>query len=329
MLSPFKYLMLGSDPEGFLQQDGKIIGSEKVIPKEGLRGDYRQLVVLDGVQFELHPSPANDPAHVGASLKKAFIVLSAAISRFPGVSVSFRGVVDVEQEELDSLSPETRVLGCLPSENFYGMPPLNVDASTYTKRSAGGHIHFGLDGVEGLLDKRLEALPYFDIFVGNTGVLLDRDPGAVERRLNYGRAGEYRTPNYGVEYRTLSNFWLRHSSIMDLMFRLGHAAVAITHQRSTFEAELMEVVNIDKVIGAIQTNNWDLARLNFEAIRPFIVKHFPGNGAFGLHAGNIDKFSVLAQGVQANGLEAYFPVDPVRHWSTEPYTRFDNHIASL
>lgn len=329
MLKPVS-LFYGTDPEGFFQRDGKIIGSEKVIPKAGLGAKYPAAVVLDGVQFELNPACGATPSILGSHLSWAFQSLKRHLSTIPDISFCFRGVVEVDREELDSLSPETRILGCNPSMNYYGDKPITVDAAVYRKRSAGGHLHLGLTASglydpAGSTDHRQKLVPLLDIFVGNTCVLLDRDLGAAERRENYGRAGEYRLPKHGLEYRTLSNFWLRNYALLSLVCGLGHIAVSVLRETvngNDIEQELINVVNIKNITEAIDKNSYGLARKNFESIRPFLAKHLPDVHDFQLTPRNLDKFLMFCDKVQMLGLPTLFQEDPVMHWCSGRFTDF-------
>lgn len=335
MLHPVRY-MYGTDPEGFLFRGGKVIGSERVLPEAGLTRDYggKALVVRDGIQFELNPGVAPTIAGLGLLISESFRMLKERLRGYPEVSISFNGVVEVEREELDGLGEKSRILGCMPSKNIYGLPPIDVNPLTYRMRSAGGHLHFGLRNYvpqifDYYTDERQRLVALLDIFVGNIGVLLDRDPGAIERRKNYGRVGEFRLPDHGIEYRTLSNFWLRNFSLMDLMFGMGHVAVSTLNQSlgggAGLDDELVEAVNIKKFIDAIQGNDWDLAMENFNTIRPFLAKHLPQTG-YPLNHKTLDKFVVFAQGVKAKGLEAYFPQDPVEHWIKGEFVDFPTFL---
>lgn len=339
MLTPLQ-ITWGCDPEAFFQRNGKILGSEKVLPEKGIGpNDYTKVVVRDGIQIELNPTYAYNRMALGENIKTAFTVLRKHLANHPEVSLNFEGLVEVDREELDSLSDASRVLGCQPSRNIYGDRPITVDPLTYRKRSAGGHIHVGLNGTnikpltnEKLEDDRHRAIPLFDIFVGNTAVMFDRDPGAAERRENYGRAGEYRLQPHGLEYRTLSNFWLRHSALFSLMAGLSSVAIATlasTIKGIDLEGELVEAVNIDKFIKAINHNNYEMARENFDTIRPFLVKHLPKETHFELTASNIDKMLSVADLVQAKGLAAVFPKDPVTAWCDEPFTPFHKFLETI
>jgi hypothetical protein len=319
----------GTDPEGFFTCNGKIIGAEKVIPKKGLGGR----VVLDGVQFEIHTHPSYEVSVMGQGISLAFQDIKRRLDDIVGrdVRVCFDGVVEVDQEELDTLSPETRVLGCQPSQNAFGTRPILVDAKTYRKRSAGGHLHLGLTNNRDLYQNRTDLVPVLAILVANTCVMLDRDPGQAERRqLAYGRAGEFRLQDHGLEYRTLSNFWLRHYALMDLVFGLANLSISVVNARlqgNDIEQELADVVNIGTIIEAVETNNFDMARKNFDRIRPFLVKYLPSTG-FPLTPKNIDAFLTMTDGVEKHGIQAYFPQDPVEHWCAESQVSFRDFLEA-
>ncbi len=262
-------IIMGSDPEFFLKKDGKIIGAEKVLSMfddNKFRSD-RGKVIIDGVQAELNPQPSYCRNIASGNI---FNVISQFEKILPeDIKICLDQTVDIEKEELDSLIPDNRFFGCTPSYNVYGDNPIGIkDASKYYKRSAGGHIHIGVhpDGVShtGLDPKRL--VPILDIIVGNTAVLLDRSEGNIERRKHYGRAGEYRTPSHGLEYRTLSNFWLYNHTLMHLMFGLVRQAVSYTVNGRA--GDIMALVNQEDIVRAINNNDFDLAMSNFKKLIP-------------------------------------------------------------
>lgn len=324
MIKPFP-ITYGTDPEGFFKRRGEIIGSEHVIPEQGFAGAIR-----DGVQFELNPPAARSVRDLAVGISTTFQALRQRLRQYPGVEFHFGTLVDVSRKELDALSPNTRVLGCMPSYNAYGDRPITVDASVYTKRSAGGHVHVGIVGSSiyrdnGLVDERQRLAPYFDVFVGSPSVMLDRDPGAVERRENYGRAGEYRLPEHGFEYRTTSNFWLRGYPLMSFVFGMANLAAAAFHAELTegeIEETLGKAIEIPNVIEAIDKNDFGTALINFGALYPFFDRHVP-KGVFPIDVGNFDKFCTFAKDVYANGLDKYFPETTiVDRWCNLEFVEF-------
>lgn len=307
---------IGVDPELFLKLDGKPIGSERVVPAGA------GLVVRDGFQVEFNPPASMSISVLGSWISKCFSELDRMVKLHPGVEISFDEVVDVDMEELNSLSERSRILGSGPSFNVYGTKPLKCDRDTYLVRSAAGHMHFGLRGP--LFDERVRLASWLDVFVGNTLVLVDREPRAAERRENYGRAGEYRIPNYGLEYRTPSNFWLRSYTMMDFAFRLADMAIGVVQDGidgGDLESRLIEVVDINRVIEAIDTNNIELAKENFKDISKV---HTGFQLAFGSRF--IKWFKYVAD---KNNWDGYsLSLNPVEYWIRSKQVPFESHLMS-
>jgi len=336
---------LGADPEIFFDKDGEIVGSERVLTKNPRSvGAYR--VYLDGVQAELKVGEGTICRETFASyMTNAFSSLNNALEGInerrlalpEGVdrarfNVCYRQVVEVSQAELDSLSKEARALGCAPSFNYYGLVKREVDGAVYRVRSAGGHMHFGINSenyqyeirvaCERVYEQRRKLVPLFDILMGIPGVLLDRDPDQVIRRQTYGMAGEYRLPDHGIEYRTLSNFWLRSYQLTSLFLGLGRMAITLLTETFTgkddFESALLEKADLDKVVKAIQENDANLAwEVYHEVIAPFVNDYVTNNDSYyqlPLKPKNLKKFEAFAARVQRDGLEKVFKKDPMKHW---------------
>ena len=326
MITPAN-VSFGCDPEAFFTKGGKVVGSEKVLPERGIltppRYDSTHTgVVLDGVQFELHTLPSGSPVGVGRELAAAFKLLKQHLLSLPDIEVCFIPTVTVEKEELATLSERARVLGCAPSRNLYGIPAIAVDGADFPQRSAGGHIQLGLAEPVygqwgGKSDNREDLVALMDLLVGNTCVLLDRDPLASARRKNYGRPGEYRLPRHGLEYRTLSNFWLAAQPLTCFVMEMSHLAVSVLStalsQGNHIDEKLMSRVNPKKIIAAIMENDFQLAQENFTSVRNFITEVKPGPG-LGLSAKTLPAFDRFVEGVQEKGLQHFFPEDPVEHW---------------
>src|SRR3990167_836481 len=328
MLHPVN-ITYGTDPEGFFKRDGQIVGSERVLPTEGLvsRTHGKPFVVLDGVQFELNPAPSTTPKGVWNNLSLAFNLLRSHLGNQPDISLCFDRIAEVSRAELNALSEKARELGCLPSMNIYGARPLKCNIKTYRKRSLGGHVHLGLRNTNifsGNYDYRSRLVPLLDIFVGNWCVLLDRDPGAVERRENYGRAGEFRLPEHGLEYRTPDNFWLRNYTMLSFVFGMANLATSVlvhTLAGGSQETELVKTVDIDRVKKAIAKNDIRLAKRNIIDLQPWLVKNLPETG-FPIRPGTIQKFIELGNHVERYGIESIFPDDPLTHWTKNDRTEF-------
>jgi len=332
-------ITFGADPELFFSDsEGHIIGAEKVLPASGVLPGLSThgtptKVILDGVQVELNPAPNSCRQVFGAGVATAFAALKQHLTG-KDVKTCFDAVITIDKKELDSLSEKSRQFGCAPSNNFYDHDvKIKANPAKYLKRSAGGHIHLGLGQPGSLLMTHRERLvPIFDTLIGNTCVMIDRCPEAAERRKNYGRAGEYRLPAYGIEYRTLSNFWLRSYPLLGLV--LGLARLSVSGLNATLmkrlpngvantswwdvEHKLMCNVDLKRVQKAINQNDLDLAKQNWQPVREFILNHVPQDRAWrhesGVDAGSLDAFEHFLRRIESNGLTYWFPEDPLAHW---------------
>jgi hypothetical protein len=317
----------GADPELFMALNDRVVGAEKVIPEEGI-GHMKALgiaplAVLDGVQVELHPAPSYCRVILGQNIAACFQVLEEFLKQNGKPhKPCFLPVIEVDEEEFGTLSPKSKALGCQPSLNVYGSSGVAVDPATYRWRSAGGHIHISFNTRDqfnklrfpGWEQKSLEELVVLlDVLLGNTCVMLDRDPLASQRRKTYGMAGEHRRPVYGVEYRVLSNFWLRSYTLMSLVIGIARQAVILWNRGMS--EEVLRLVDIAEVQKAINTNSFDGAKENFNRIKGFLAERFEfkkhGNYSFPLSDGAAIP---LLEKVIERGLEEYFTKDPLEDW---------------
>jgi hypothetical protein len=308
------YVHFGCDPEFFFRKDGKIIGSEKILPLNGLDAsntwNKNTKIVRDGIQAEMNPYQSHCRELLRGNIEASFITLNKLLKEKPGVSLDFSQNVDITQEEMDSLSHQSKVFGCNPSRNLYdknAIIPVK-DPSKFLSRCAGGHIHLG-----NLECKAKELIPILDILVGNTCVMIDRDESNIERRKVYGRAGEYRDHDKHVEYRTPSNFWMRSYQLMSLVMGLARQAVSIVQNRNyKFATELKSKVKMKDIVKAINENDAVLAKKNWIKIRPFLKKRTPINQDFALTSENIKDFEFFIR----KGIDHWFSKDIMKNWTT-------------
>ncbi len=338
------WVTLGCDPEFFFRdKDGKLLGSEKVLPKGGLTYGEGKMII-DGAQAELNPKADLCRELLGSAISDCFKGLAGRLKETGIVAIpDFSQTISLSQEEMDALSDDCKKFGCMSSKNAHKtdkQAAIKVNPAKYMYRSAGGHIHMGHyypDPRNGdyvpCLDNPKETIKVLDVIVGNTCVLIDRALGNVERRKNYGRAGEYRTPSHGLEYRTLSNFWLANYTLMSLVMGLTRMALDICHNGKG--EELLSLVKIKNVEKAINTNNVDLARANFEAIEGFlsnIANYNDPENANGTYPICGEEDIALFYHFIKMGVEHWFEEDIYLHWLTlgkhggSPKTGFNSFL---
>ena len=341
-------LLMGCDPEFFfVNKKGQVVGSEKVLPKEGLsfgENEYtwyegvlnEPVFIIDGVQAELNVEPNTCRALLGNDIHACFFQLRQMLKKSgKDLTLKIDPLVNITQNELDSLSDRSKVFGCAPSNNVYQtrqQARIRVNPKKYLKRPAGGHIHFGSDGWQRSLRKALKnpavMVPILDLVVANTCVLIDRHPGNKERRANYGRCGEYRLKTYGLEYRALSNFWLNSYQLMSFVMGLCRQAVDMvvgSTKDSNYVKALLDAVPRQDVIRAVQENNFNLAYKNFKKIEPILLAAAGNNGdedddIYGEYAyypishGIIQSFHYFVSKIKEHGLKYWFNSDALSHW---------------
>ena len=364
-LSPLIFVQnvtLGCDPEFFFAKDGKVIGSEKVLPENGTLTQPADSMdsyhpeksnlskfIIDGVQAELNPRASSCRALLGNEIKRCFQDLHALMVE-KGVAADFSQCVEVDKAEMDSLSDKSKVFGCAPSKNCYGESKISVDPRVYRGRSAGGHIHIGNCYSKYLInasfreqfraayelnqnpnnawkiaeriDYALKAsdimVPVLDIVLGNTCVLVDRAPSNKERRKVYGKAGEHRIKDYGIEYRSLSNFWLRSYQLMSMVMGISRLAVHLVEQstpENDYVKALFDAVKREDVIKAINENDFDLALANWKSIEDILYEACGTNfGNYPLNAKYRNAFYFFVN----KGVDFWFEKDVVNHWTKAP-----------
>ena len=320
---------MGADPELFIETNGAIVGSEKLVPETGIDSGSGGKTVRDGVQIEIHPTPAHCRAYFTNNLSYCFKALVKQIrATDEKANLNFSSVVKLSKEEMASLSEQSKVFGCMPSNNVYDQEQskIKVNPKRYLKRSAGGHIHLssshGDANVTNMLRNPNPMIPVLDIILGNTSVLIDRNPANKERRKVYGKAGEHRIKPYGCEYRTLSNFWLQSVPLASMVMGLARYACNIVQQTNQvskttdYVGTLFSLVKQDNIVKAIQENDFDLAMENFLKLKEFFSLTTQSNcHNYPINYNNIPDFLHFVE----KGMSYWWNNNPIHEW-TVAYT---------
>jgi len=117
-------------------------------------------------------------------------------------------------------------------------------------RTAAGHIHIGwLDDVlqnpedAAHMTTCARIVQQLDFYLGLPSLFYDMD---TERRNLYGRAGSFRPKPYGVEYRVLSNQWLKSTARITWIYRATQDALQNLLQGNslaTKHGDIQDVIN--------------------------------------------------------------------------------------
>ena len=256
----------GSDPEIFVETaKGELIPAFNFLgSKENPNKIGTNTIYWDGFQGEFTVGANNCCAFMLDSVQTGLKGLLDAARKFdPKAKLSAKTVFDIPIPLIRESKPEHVAFGCNASLNAYGMKGLEEPGNQVFYRSAGGHIHLGFMKVDDTT--MVNIVKALDAILGVAGVSLFAKFDDPRRRQMYGLAGEYRTPSHGLEYRVLSNAWMFHPLIANIVYDLARPAATfgwkgmMKHWKAT-EAETIKAINDCDVPLAreILTRNKDL-----------------------------------------------------------------------
>ena len=250
---PERGITSGCDPEIFVtEKSGTLLPAQRFLPAEAeVKNQYGGYQFWDGYQAEFCPTAKNCLQQLHDEIYAGLMgVWRKAQKYHPGARLTLQNTMEIP-EALAKTAPEEEIrFRCSPSMNVYDDPgePL-PDAREYRWRFAGGHLHAGFGSKKLTVPLIEELVRGLDGILAVAGVSLAEGIDTPERRKMYGRAGEFRLPVHGLEYRVLSNFWLSSPVISNLVFELFRQAIRFAASgmyRHCWEAnqeEIREVIN--------------------------------------------------------------------------------------
>jgi len=230
-------MRLGSDPEVFLQ-DKKgnpvsaigYINADKWNPLQIPDMPQGYTLQEDNVSLEYGIPPASDAdefvQHIQAVMEKSKEYVKG---------LSFSKLSCIVFPEKQMRHPLAHVFGCEPDFDAWTKETNKKPEPPHPfMRSAGGHIH-----VETKKDP-VDVIKAMDLFLGVPSVLMDN--GDMRKQL-YGKAGAFRAKAYGVEYRTLSNFWIFDEQLIRWAWHNSQRAVDCEFDVSVEQTRILEAIN--------------------------------------------------------------------------------------
>lgn len=225
---------VGADCEVFLQDKA----SQKIVSAEGIiRGTKDVPFVfdetnkyfctsLDNILAEFCIPPAKTAEEFYAHLKKSIGYVNNTIPKELCVAITPAALVD----DIWLMTPNAQRFGCEPDFNAYtgfvNQRPFGVNPNL---RSAGGHLHIGYDNptpfnINDYMGdvERCTIIKTLDLFIGIPSIIME--PENMRKQL-YGKAGAFRPKEYGVEYRTVSNFYLDSDNLISWAYNAVQNAV--------------------------------------------------------------------------------------------------------
>lgn len=213
-------ILIGCDPEVFVRQEGifksayNLIKGDKQNPQKIRSG----AVQVDGMALEFNIDPAATEDEFLFNVQDVFNQMKLMV---PQYEVVVSPVAHFDPTYLKSQPKEALELGCDPDYNAWTGNANDRPDGDRPMRTASGHIHIGWTNGKAQDDAAHRADcsmvgKQMDFYLGLASLEYDKEK---ERREMYGKAGAIRYKPYGVEYRTLSNAWLRSENLMRWVFR--------------------------------------------------------------------------------------------------------------
>ena len=263
-----KEVKLGADPELFLEKDGIIISAEGMIG--GTKHEPKAIsnkghaIQEDNVMIEFN-IPAADNRD---SFVDDIVFVKDYLTQLVGLydcKLNISASAELDKKQLTTA--QAKLFGCEPDLNVYTKSVNDPPEPTGTLRTCGGHIHIGFLNPS-FATSELIVLA-MDQVLGLESIILDPD---VRRREMYGNAGAFRVKSYGVEYRSLSNFWIKDEESIKWAYDKTQEAVELV--RSGLVSKIHEKLG-NEIRSAIDNNNKEKAKeliIKIETIKAVCVE---------------------------------------------------------
>lgn len=268
-------ITLGSDPEFVLLRDGKPISAIDVFKREKDPSNKEDhgvstkdypidlgngvMCYADNALLEARFSPV--------SLERITFAVGDMIRRLHKFvetvdsSLSITPIAAMKYHSDQLRHPLNWQAGCSPTYSAYREIGDNQNPATkFTDnlRTGSFHIHIGNKNFAKAkesdflmsMEQKVEAIKLLDLYLGTASVVFDRDSSAYTRRNLYGKAGEFRPTEYGVEYRVLGPYCSETPRLVRLVYNLVDHAMDVLDSGGAKKAlaivpekDIQEIIN--------------------------------------------------------------------------------------
>jgi hypothetical protein len=209
---------------------------------------------LDNVAAEFCIPPVTDKEKFFEYIMKSLNYINQVIPDYLCTAALPAGVFD----EKYLTTENAKRFGCEPDFNVWLKEPnQKPETANSCLRSCGGHIHIGYDDPEFHTSEYLVKL--MDLCVGVPSVLQEPEN---ERKNLYGKAGAFRVKDYGVEYRTVSNYYAGDKRLTDWVFDATMRAIELANNDfdvDQYQEQIVTAINDnDKVVAQNLINALEL-----------------------------------------------------------------------
>lgn len=231
----------GADPEVFI----KDVKSKKLVSAIGLIGGSKKrprrmdndiFVQEDNVLAEFNIPPVKTLKEFKTAIKNGISTIDGIIGDTLEVDISPYGFFDKEQLN----SYKAKQFGCSADFNCWtGEQNQSPCSKDKTLRTAAGHLMLGYRKPR--LDVSQDYAKAMDLFAGVPSTLMSDE---LPRRELYGKMGTVRYKVFGVEYRTLSNFWLASDERIEWAFEAQQKAIEFVNDYEEIDHQTYTIMDL-------------------------------------------------------------------------------------
>jgi hypothetical protein len=212
---------IGADPELFVTDNtGKFVSAHGMVngTKEKPHVVDNGAVQVDGMALEFNIDPATNQDEFLANINS---VMSQLAQMVPEYNLNAVPIAEFGKKVMDEAPDEAKELGCDPDFNAWTGGNVNTKPNGEVSfRTGAGHIHIGwTEGMDiddpGHKEACMMLVKQLDYYLGMPSLFFD---DSTKRRELYGAAGAFRVKPYGVEYRVLSNAWLKDERLIKWVY---------------------------------------------------------------------------------------------------------------
>lgn len=209
---------IGADPELFVFDIEKknYVSAHNLLPGSKWAPTKVPLgaVLPDGLAAEFNIEPAKNRKEFLKNLNHVRRIMSKMISKTNKNLVLLETpTAYFEKDYFNKLPEDVLNLGCDPDYNAYTLKANKKPETDKPMRTGSGHVHIGFMDTEiediyddGYMSTCASLVKELDFVLLPASRTWDDDE---ERATLYGAPGAFRPKPYGVEYRSLSNKWLK------------------------------------------------------------------------------------------------------------------------
>jgi hypothetical protein len=216
-------VLVGADPEFFLKKGDVNVSAHDIVPGDKSKPFPLAMgaVQRDGTAVEFNIKPAVSSQEFTNSIECTLADIRKMVPA--DLEFDFTPSVIYPKDYFDAIPQGSKELGCDPDFNAYTesrntLPQLQGRLATM--RTGAGHIHIGWTKDASVSDRShfwdcCTLVKALDAYFQRAVPLWDQDN---RRRQLYGALGAFRPKPYGVEYRVLSNAWLKYPKLWPWLF---------------------------------------------------------------------------------------------------------------